>query len=388
MQADLPLQQAADVPCGLDPLCLLTEGHEADCLHRPGDGCEKPLPVPIAGVPASLPVPNVDPERLLAQAVASNVPIETLERLLALREKLKAEQARTLFFAALAAFQGECPIIGKNKTAKIEGSRGSYSYSYAPLDEIVRQVGPILQRHGLSYTFDTRDEERAKVVLCHIHHVAGHSESTTFRVPVDQGARMNDAQKDASAVTYGRRYAFCGSLGILTGDADDDGHLGGTKDGDKPTGGSTSFDPPKRASETKPPLGTGKQHTGPGQRCWLCHPDGGGTCAKDKADNDKGPKPQDAITDGKVKRVYALISAALDRHGLRHTANVELIEAELDRTILEQRKLKSWKFCSWKGADYASMCDAIDPLVDGLVAEGVLKPQPVKTHARFVGRRP
>jgi hypothetical protein len=316
---------------------------------------------------------GINPETLLSQAISANVPIETLERLLALREKLHAEQARAAYFAALAAFQGECPIIGKNKTAKIEGSRGSYSYSYAPLDEIVRQVGPILQRHGLSYTFDTRDEERAKVVICTVHHVAGHSESTTFRVPVDQGARMNDAQKDASAVTYGRRYAFCGSLGILTGDADDDGHLGGTKDGEKPTGGPTDFAPPQRASASKPPA-----------RDLTVSEDGH---RAPKADDDKGPPPDDAISEGKVRRVYALIHTALERHGKRNDVHaLAAVEDAIDAVVLSQMGRRSWKFIPWKGRAYVDLCAALDGVVDDLSERGELLPPAPAPKARYVLR--
>lgn len=183
---------------------------------------------PMVVVPASeLPaVPaTLNAEGLLVKALEHNVPIETMERLLALRATLHAEQARGAFFAALAAFQGECPIIPKTKTAQIKSERGTFSYTYAPLDVIVRHVGPILQRHGLSYTVETAIEEAGVLTAaCTVHHVAGHSESSTFRVPIDKGARMNDAQKVASASTYAKRYAFCNALGILTGDEDNDAH--------------------------------------------------------------------------------------------------------------------------------------------------------------------
>lgn len=178
-------------------------------------------------------LPGLNAEALIAKAIEHAVPIETLERLLALRDKLKAESATGAFFSALSRFQTDCPIIPKTKTAKITSSAGSYTYSYAPLEVIVARVGPLLERHGLSYRFETNLEDRGdttwQVATCLVHHVGGHAESSTFRAPIDAKARMNDMQKAASAVTYAKRYAFCNALGIVTGDEDDDGHLGGTQ---------------------------------------------------------------------------------------------------------------------------------------------------------------
>src|SRR5262252_7464345 len=166
-------------------------------------------------------------EALILRAVEHGVSVEALERLLAMRERLKAESAREAFFEALSAFQGECPVVSKSRTA----GAGSYSYKYAPLDDIVKQVSPLLRRYGLSYRFDTAFEAdpAAQVVTCIVHHRDGHSETSEFRTPVDASARMNDMQKSASAQTYAKRYAFCNALGILTGDDDDDGHGAGDR---------------------------------------------------------------------------------------------------------------------------------------------------------------
>ena len=59
-------------------------------------------------------------------------------------------------------------------------------------------------------------------MVCIVHHVEGHSERTAFPVPIDRAARMNDTQKVGSALTYGRRYALCAALGIVTAEEDDD----------------------------------------------------------------------------------------------------------------------------------------------------------------------
>src|SRR5262249_50628295 len=162
---------------------------------------------------------------LLQAAIQAGADVETLERLLALHERVKAKEARDAYFEALSAFQAECPVIPKRKTA----GHGRFTYRYAPLEDIVKAVPPLLRKHGLSYRFDTQffADPPAQLVTCTVYHVQGHSESSEFRTPVDASARMNDMQKSASAQTYAKRYAFCNALGILTGDDDDDGASGG-----------------------------------------------------------------------------------------------------------------------------------------------------------------
>ncbi len=203
----------------------------------------RPVTPSIPAVPdAPMPV-----ESLLMAAVERGATVETLEKLLALSERVKAERARTAFFEALSAFQAECPVIPKTKTAS---GGGSYSYKYAPLDVIVATVSPLLREHGLSYRFDTAFEESppAQVVTCIVHHRDGHSESSVFRTPVDAGARMNDMQKSASAQTYAKRYAFCNALGILTGDEDNDGHGAGRSHANTPPRPAASA--PTRVGDT------------------------------------------------------------------------------------------------------------------------------------------
>lgn len=184
--------------------------------------------------PALNPVPtqtlaNAEPHDLLiAKAIENNVPVDTLERLLAMRRELKAEQARSEFFGALSRFQGACPVIEKKKTVNVKSQTASYKYNYADLGEIGKQIAPLMVQCGLSYSFDAEFVPNAtgaggaQVITCTVHHAAGHSETSEFRAPIDSTARMNDMQKNASSQTYAKRYALCNALGILTGDEDDD----------------------------------------------------------------------------------------------------------------------------------------------------------------------
>jgi hypothetical protein len=67
----------------------------------------------------------LDAGALLTQAVQQGVPAETMERLLAMRADLQAEQARVEFSRALSAFQADIPAIQKSKTATVKAQSGA-----------------------------------------------------------------------------------------------------------------------------------------------------------------------------------------------------------------------------------------------------------------------
>jgi len=167
----------------------------------------------------------VDAEALIAKAIEKNLPVETMEKLLAMRRELKAEWARDEYYRELAAFQAECPIIRKTKS--VYDKQGKLRYAYATLDEILSQTKALLQKHGFSYTIQTEQKPEAVKAICIVHHVAGHSESSEFEIPIDQGSYMNAAQKVASALTYAKRYSFGNAFGVLSGDEDDDAQATG-----------------------------------------------------------------------------------------------------------------------------------------------------------------
>ena len=157
----------------------------------------------------------------ILKAIENNLPVETMERLFALREKMKAEQAREAFTEAMSKFQAECPVIEKTKKVFNKDGR-TVRYSYAPLDSIVSQVQAPLGKYGLSHSIETLNEEGFLTAICKITHSLGHSESSAFKVPIDKDGYMTEPQKYASALTFAKRYAFCNALGILTGDEDTD----------------------------------------------------------------------------------------------------------------------------------------------------------------------
>ena len=168
---------------------------------------------------------QVNPQALIAAAIEKGLPLESIERLLAMRKELKAEWAKEQYFAALSKFQSLCPNIIKDKDVFDKG--GAFRYSYAPLDVIVTAVKAPLKECGFSYTIITAQTDKDVTAECHAHHADGHSEVSKFTIPMDPKAYMNESQKIASAMTYAKRYAFCNAFGIMTSDADDDANSTG-----------------------------------------------------------------------------------------------------------------------------------------------------------------
>lgn len=164
-----------------------------------------------------------NPGALISQAIAANIDIDKIERLFALREQMRKEAAERAFNEAFSGFQGECPVIAKTDSA---GS-GGFTYKYTPLDTIKPIIAPILKAHGLSYSLDFEFLDDAVIGKCTLCHVGGHNRTSTVRVPIDRGSRMNDSQKIGAACSYVTRYALIAATGTVCGGEDTDANHNG-----------------------------------------------------------------------------------------------------------------------------------------------------------------
>jgi len=162
-------------------------------------------------------------EALISQAIAKETPVETMEKLMAMRRELKAEFAKEKFDEAMANFQGECPTIKKKKDGA-KTKAGVVAYKYAPLESIVEQVKEIIKNNNFSYLIKTDIlADKSIKATCVVKHKLGHSEESAMTVPLGTSTGvMSASQVTASATTFAKRYAFCNAFGIMTGDDDDD----------------------------------------------------------------------------------------------------------------------------------------------------------------------
>ncbi len=160
-------------------------------------------------------------EALISQAVAQNLPVETMERLFSLREKVKAEQAREAFVDAMSKFQSVCPIIEKTKVV-FQKDGVTIRYKFAPIDAIAQQIQKPLADNNLAYKWVVDNKPDMIKATCIVYHRLGHSEESSFEVPIDKDGYMTAPQKYASALTFAKRYSLLNALGISTGDDDTD----------------------------------------------------------------------------------------------------------------------------------------------------------------------
>ena len=171
---------------------------------------------------------SIMPMQLMQMAIENNGAVEQLEKLMELQERWEAKQAKESYFVALASFQSEMPVIEKKKEVYYQSKKPGVpptAYKYAPLDDIMMQIRPFLERHGLSVRWEQSQEGNSICVTCIVTHVGGHSERVWLSGVADQSGNKNNIQATASTVTYLRRYTVTGALGIATADEDFDGRI-------------------------------------------------------------------------------------------------------------------------------------------------------------------
>src|SRR4051794_37472566 len=100
----------------------------------------------------------------------------------------------------------------------------------AKLEDINQKIDPILAEFGFATSHKVvAQTEKQVAVSVELWHRAGHGESTTLSMPIDDcssGGKVNKTQPHAisSTITYLRRVGECALLNISTGD-DTDGNV-------------------------------------------------------------------------------------------------------------------------------------------------------------------
>ena len=170
---------------------------------------------------------NSAPLNLMQIAIQNNASIDVLERLMALKERFDANEAKKAYMRAMAEFQGKCPIIKRTK----EGGRtkeGVVAYKYAPIEDMVEQTKEARTECGFSFYLNTpidveRNGQKGVEVKMTISHIAGHSEEFTQFMPyVAKTGVMSDPQVLGATQSYAKRYVFANGFGIMTGEDDTD----------------------------------------------------------------------------------------------------------------------------------------------------------------------
>ena len=154
-----------------------------------------------------------------------SVDVEKLERLIAMQERIMRHNAEGAVNAAFSKMQPELPTV-------IEGAKTDKG-TYAPREDIIDAVRPILGAHGFTLSFRTEWPDKASIrVVGILTHNDGHSRTSEFQSGADTSGSKNAIQALGSAVEYGRRYTTTDLLNIVTRKAngkptDDDGRKSG-----------------------------------------------------------------------------------------------------------------------------------------------------------------
>jgi hypothetical protein len=186
------------------------------------------------------PAPPPAPTSMLAvisQAVMDpRCDVEKMKALLDMQERIETRDSQKAFTVAFNALQAELPII--NRDGKIDHSaegtsgttksgRKALQTKYATYPNLNRVVGPLLKKHGFTFSSAMEPEPSgAMVVTSTLEHVGGHSRTTHFRVTADATGGKNNQQGWGSSQQYGMRYNMIALLNIVTEakeDADNDG---------------------------------------------------------------------------------------------------------------------------------------------------------------------
>jgi hypothetical protein len=154
---------------------------------------------------------------------------------------LKSEQLSNLA-AALAKAQAQFPAIPRSKVVKVTGPKGSYEFAYAPFEEIIRSTRPVLAANGLAFSQGCMGDKLVTTVL----HSSGEWIAHETPIVNVQGT----AQSLGSALTYSKRYGFCGAFGIQADDDDDASAADGNTVTEAKQKGS--YNPKKDAFEAMP----------------------------------------------------------------------------------------------------------------------------------------
>lgn len=121
---------------------------------------------------------------------------------------------------ALAAAQGEFPLIDKKHVGEVKNDAGRllYTYRYADIADVLAAVRPVLSKHKLAVLQPTYIRNGALIVATRLMHASGQWMESEY--PVSAIGAKHQAM--GGALTYARRYSLCSLIGV-SAEEDKDG---------------------------------------------------------------------------------------------------------------------------------------------------------------------
>lgn len=177
----------------------------------------------------SRPAPTVaDMLQTVIDRGISGESVAVMEKLVGLYERMEDKRAEQQFAQAFVDLQADIPRVQATKA--VPNKDGTIRYKFAPFEELMEQVGPMLREHGFTVSFANRVEGNRIVETCTLQHVGGHKRSNDFAVRIGSGPPgSSEAQADGAAASYAKRFALCDALNIVISHMDQDARIvGGT----------------------------------------------------------------------------------------------------------------------------------------------------------------
>lgn len=150
----------------------------------------------------------------------------------------------TTLIEALAAAQGQFPAVLKDRKATVKSDKGSYSYSYANLADVLAAVRPVLSAHQIAVIQHIEPNGSGLLLRTALR---GYGEALESLMPVTTGPTAPQAL--GSALSYYRRYALMALVGVAAEEDDDDGAEAGRHPPPRPTSRDQSRPPLDRMTK-------------------------------------------------------------------------------------------------------------------------------------------
>jgi hypothetical protein len=132
---------------------------------------------------------------------------------------VKMSDERDQLYAALAKARMDFGQVFKSKAAEIKSDRGSYSYTYSPLEKYFEAINKALGENGLALAGGIEyTDDGHMLVITHLGHTSGQWIENSLDMGVPKSLR-----EMGSLMTYGRRFGVCLTVEIQGEDEDDDG---------------------------------------------------------------------------------------------------------------------------------------------------------------------
>ena len=164
---------------------------------------------------------------IIAEAVKSGmVDATVIHSLLDAEERWRKSQAEIEFNEAFSRLSQKLPRIVKKGSVAYKDKQSGKSeeaFRFATYETIDEAVRPLLADEGFSMLYDTKEREGGGLIMtATLLHSKGHKMQSSIPLALDSSGGKNNIQAMGSSSSYGRRYAMCNILNIVTIGEDDD----------------------------------------------------------------------------------------------------------------------------------------------------------------------